>query len=91
MNYSTFKDVNSQIIKEKYEAMKLVVPALGFAFGRSRYDKEYADKIFRLHDCSSLVGDLLGFDTFLTHFLKALYDKEFEMNLETQQKRKVTV
>ena len=77
MEHFNFKEEN---------AFKLVVPALGFAFGGSRFDNEYADKVFRLHDCSSLVGDFLGLDRFSTHFIKALYDKEFEMNLETQQK-----
>jgi hypothetical protein len=109
VNYSMFKDINSQNINQKYEIMqgwrwsleehdvehfdfkekkafKLVVPSLGFAFGGTRYDKEYSEKKFRLHDCSSLVGDFLGLNTFSTHFLKALYDKEFELNLTTQQK-----
>ena len=78
-------DVEHFNYKEK-SAYKLVVPSLGFAYGGSRYDKEYSTKNFRLHDCSSLVGDFLGLETFSTHFIKALYDKEFEFNLTGQQK-----
>ena len=39
---------------------ELIVPALGYYFGGSRYDVNYKDKQFKQEDCSSALGKWLG-------------------------------
>ena len=57
-----------QTIESK--TLKLVVPSLGFTWGGSRFEKEFKEKRFKLHDASSFVGECLNFEYLTTELIK---------------------
>ena len=59
--------IETNAIKRPY---KLVYPSLGFTFGGSRYDNEFANKYFKLHDASSFVGEFLNYNLLSTLLLR---------------------
>jgi hypothetical protein len=61
--------------KDEEETLKLVTPSLGFAWGGTRFDKEFKDKYFKVHDSSSFVGEYLKYDKLTTELLRGLSDQ----------------
>lgn len=58
---------------------ELLVPHLGYAFGGSRADSRYKDKIFKSEDCSSAVAKWLGAtEPFITTSMKAVHENSSE-------------
>jgi hypothetical protein len=58
--------------EDKEKTPKLVIPSLGYAWGGSRFDKEFKDKYFKAHDASSFVGENLKYDKLTTELLRGL-------------------
>jgi hypothetical protein len=88
--HPSYREFANESTLKKYEFIKnwrwsfedkLMIPSLGFAFGGSRVDIEFTNKLYKLHDCSSFVGDFLGFLTFTTKYLKVFFDGEIEGDL----------
>jgi hypothetical protein len=61
--------------EDKEKTPKLVIPSLGFAWGGTRFDKEFKDKYFKTHDCSSFVGNYIKYDKLKTELLRCLTDQ----------------
>ena len=80
--WSALRKINSM------STYKLVTPSLGYAFGGSRFESEFVDKQFRLHDCSSFVSEILGLnESFTTNSLKIFTTPDMEDEVEMQQGR----
>lgn len=74
--------------KKDLNSYKLVTPSLGYAYGGSRFESEFAEKLFKLQDCSSFVGELLHLNLFTTNSLKIFTQSNFEKEVEMQQGEK---
>ena len=67
------------------QSLRLVFPSMGYTFGGSRFDSLYEEKHFKMHDCSSFVGEFLSLSLFTTQSLKAIIDPEIEREIMMQQ------
>ena len=56
----------------KLNESKLVVPSLGFSFGGTRFDEEFINKVYKLHDATSFVGEYLNFNKLTTLLLNEI-------------------
>ena len=79
--WSVEVDMNEDDYQKTY---KLVMPTLGYAFGGSRYDKDFANKRFKWHDATSFVGEILNYNLISTLLLHSYIDSSIKRDFFTQ-------
>jgi len=88
MKYEIMKDWRWSIevdMNEDYQkTYKLVIPTLGYAFGGSRYDKDFTNKRFKWHDATSYVGEILNYNLISTLLLNSYINSSIKRDFFTQ-------